>query len=111
LQPVRLSSAHTNFQHRNEDKAGKGIGLTIKTAILLPLATGSCQTSAHIPPTTLIAQLPPIPVNNLKTTSAAKFGATAEAIEKMVKMAKEYTIVPLRPYDSDKGPHAMGPKT
>jgi hypothetical protein len=84
---------------------------TMKIAILLPLLTGSCQTSAQIPPTTLIAQLPPMPTNNLKTTNAAKFGASADAMEKMVRIANEYTIVPLRPYDSDNGPHAMGPKT
>jgi hypothetical protein len=85
--------------------------LTMKMAILLPLATGSCQISAQMPPTTLIAQLPPIPTNNLKTTSAPKFGATADAIEKIVRMANEYTIVPLRPYDSESGPQAIGPKT
>lgn len=70
---------------------------TMKIAILLPLLTGSCQISAQMPPTTLIAQLPPIPTNSLNTTSAAKFGASADAIEKIVRMAKEYTIVPLRP--------------
>jgi hypothetical protein len=83
----------------------------MKIAILLPLATGSCHTSAQIPPTTEIAQLPPIPTNNLNTTSAPKFGATAEAIEKTVRIANEYTIVPFLPYDSDNGPHAMGPNT
>jgi hypothetical protein len=80
-------------------------------AMLLPLFTGSCHISAQIPPTTLIAQLPPIPTNSRNTTSAAKLGATADAMENIVRMANEYTIVPLRPYDSDNGPHAMGPKT
>jgi hypothetical protein len=70
---------------------------TMKIAILLPLLIGSCQMSAQMPPTTLIAQLPPIPTNSLNTTKAAKFGASADAIEKIVRMAKEYTIVPLRP--------------
>ena len=50
-----------------------------------------------MPPTTLIAQLPPTPTNNLKMTSEAKFGERAEAIEKIVKKAKEITMVPLRP--------------
>jgi hypothetical protein len=62
---------------------------TMKIAILLPLLIGSCQTSAHIPPTTLIAQLPPMPTNSLKTTNAAKFGASADATEKIVRMANE----------------------
>lgn len=83
----------------------------MKSAILLPLLIGSCQISAHIPPTTLIAQLPPMPTNNLNTTSAPKFGATADAIEKMVSIANAQIMTPLRPYCSDRGPHAMGPKT
>jgi hypothetical protein len=78
-------------------RIGPNVVAAMKIAILLPLFTGSCHTSAQIPPTTLIAQLPPIPANNLNTTSAAKFGATADAIEKMVNSAKEYTTVPLRP--------------
>jgi hypothetical protein len=61
---------------------------TMKTAILLPRAIGSCQISA---------QIPPIPTRSLNTTSAAKFGATALAIEKIVKRANEYTMMPLRP--------------
>jgi hypothetical protein len=42
-----------------------------------------------MPPTTLMAQLPPTPTNNRKTTRAAKFGATADVMEKMVNTAKE----------------------
>jgi hypothetical protein len=53
--------------------------------------------SAQIPPTTLIAQLPPTPTSNLKMTKAAKFGATADAMEKIVRMANEITIVPFLP--------------
>lgn len=64
-----------------------------------------------MPPTTLIAQLPPTPTSSRNTTKAAKFGATADAIEKMVKIAKEITIVPFLPYDSDNGPQAIGPNT
>lgn len=67
--------------------------------------------SAQIPPTTLIAQLPPIPTSNLKMTSAAKFGDTAEVIEKMVNMAKEIIMTSFRPYDSESGPHNIGPMT
>jgi hypothetical protein len=43
-------------------------------------------------------------------TSAAKFGATADAMEKIVKIAKETIMMIFRPYCSDNGPHASGPK-
>jgi hypothetical protein len=43
-------------------------------------------------------------------TSAAKFGATADAMENIVKTAKETIMMIFRPYCSDKGPHASGPK-
>ena len=43
--------------------------------------------------------------------SAANVGATAVATEKMVNSANEYIIVPLRPYDSDRGPQIIGPHT
>ncbi len=69
----------------------------MKNAMLLPLLMGLLYMSAQIPPTTLIAALPPIPTNNLKMTSAAKFGARAEATENTVSMKKAYIITPLRP--------------
>lgn len=83
----------------------------MKIAMLRPLLTGSWYTSAQMPPTTLIAHEPPTPTNKRKITRAAKFGATAEAIEKTVNSAKEAIMVHLRPYDSLIGPHIIGPPT
>ena len=80
-------------------------------AIALPRATGSWYTSAQIPPTTEMAHDPPTPTNNRKITSAAKFGDTEDAIEKMEKTANEAIITHFRPYDSLSGPQIMGPQT
>lgn len=63
--------------------------------------------SAHMPPTTLIAQLPPMPTRSLNITRAAKFGETAEVMEKIVKMANDIIMTSLRPYDSESGPQIL----
>jgi hypothetical protein len=94
----------------SESCTAKGGPHTMKRAILRPRLLGSCQTSAQIPPTTLIAQLPPMPTRSLKMRRAAKFGATAEAMEKMLRIAKEMITIHLRPYCSDSGPQTIGPK-
>jgi len=78
-------------------RIGPKVVAAMKPAMLRPRLLGSWYMSAHMPPTTLIAQLPPMPTRRRKITSAAKFGETAEVIEKIVKMAKDIIITSLRP--------------
>jgi hypothetical protein len=40
-------------------------------------------------------------------TRAAKFGETAEVMEKIVKMANDIIMTSLRPYDSESGPQIL----
>ena len=87
---------------------GPKVVAAMKPAMLLPLLFGSWYMSAHIPPTTLMAQLPPMPTRRRKMTRAAKLGETAEVMEKMVKMAKDIIMTILRPYDSESGPQILG---
>jgi hypothetical protein len=83
----------------------------IKTAIDRPLVTGSLWISAYIPPTTAIGLLAFMPVTNLKINRAGKFGATAQAMVKIVKPPNVESIITFRPYVSESGPNSSGPRT
>jgi len=83
----------------------------MKTAIALPLVSGSSYISAYTPPTTEIGLLALIPVNDLKINRAAKLGAKAQAIVNIVKRKNVEFMITFLPYVSDRGPNSKGPRT
>jgi hypothetical protein len=66
-------------------------------AIARPLVTGSSYISAYTPPVTEIGLLALMPVNILKTKSAAKFGARAHAMVRIVKRKKVEIMIGFLP--------------
>lgn len=94
-----------------DGKCVSAMGLTpMKTDIALPLVTGLSYISAYTPPMTAMGLLAFIPVASLKNRKDPQFGATAQAIVKIVKNTKVDVMITFLPYVSDNGPNNKGPR-
>ena len=82
-----------------------------KSITALPLYSKFGYRSLYIPPVTVWGAEAPHPTRNLKKSSAGQFGASAQAIVKSVKRAKDEMKQALLPYDSLRGPKTRGPNT
>lgn len=97
IQKVQLQDTWLMKPEIGGPMIGPNVVAAMKYAIDRPRACGSWYTSAQMPPTTANAQDPPTPTSQRKTTSAAKLGDNADAMENIVSMAKDIFIGVLRP--------------
>lgn len=82
-----------------------------KSITALPLYSKFGYKSLYIPPVTVWGAEAPHPTRNLKKSKAGQFGASAQAIVKSVKKAKDEMKQAFLPYDSLRGPKTRGPNT
>lgn len=76
-----------------------------------PLATGSPQISAHMPPVILAGALAAIPLMNRNITSVVIFGATAHAKVQILYSNSGKIVNFFRPKNSLRGDKNSGPTT
>ena len=82
-----------------------------KSITALPLYSKFGYRSLYPPPVTVWGAEVPHQIRNLKKSKAGRFGASAQAIVKRVKRAKDEMKQALLPYDSLRGPKTRGPNT